>query len=278
MKKNFQLSDCRVRLATESDTPDLITIAKGIWGGSDYLPRVLPLWLSEPYFFVCEYHGQVISCLKLSLFPDHVLWFEGLRVHKSFQGMGVGSLMNSELFRFAARLKKQDPRFTFEFCTYYQNAESLHLTKKLGFKIVKSFYTMDKNGIKAQKEPRIVTDYDISLFKIYSDYIPLGWQSVHNSPDSLPFIQKRCTVFQTPQARYLLAGVAEKNIVLLSPPVKDFKAELPYFQSFFPPRKRYGMVIPTHYKKHITHLNTFGFRFWDGESRPVKNMLVLKLD
>jgi len=194
MKKNFQLSDCRVRLATESDTPDLITIAKGIWGGSDYLPRVLPLWLSEPYFFVCEYHGQVISCLKLSLFPDHVLWFEGLRVHKSFQGMGVGSLMNSELFRFAARLKKQDPCFTFEFCTYYQNAESLHLTKKLGFKIVKSFYTMDKNGIKAQKEPRIVTDYDISLFKIYSDYIPLGWQSVHNSPDSLPFIQQRCTI------------------------------------------------------------------------------------
>ncbi len=33
MKKNFTLSDCQVRLSTESDIPDLIIMAKGIWDG-----------------------------------------------------------------------------------------------------------------------------------------------------------------------------------------------------------------------------------------------------
>jgi hypothetical protein len=186
--------------------------------------------------------------------------------------------MNREMFRFAAKLKKQDPQLRFEFCTYYLNVESLHLTKKLGFKVVKSFYSLDKNGIKAQAEPKLIEDYDLSLFRVYPDYIPLGWQSVHNSPASLPFIRQRCTVFETPQARYLLAGVAEKSIVLLAPPVSNFKAELPYFQSFFPPRKRFSIVIPTQFRKYLSHLNAYGFRFWEGESKPVKNMLVLKLD
>lgn len=275
MPKNFKLQDCHIRLATPSDTEGLMAIARGIWSGSDYLPQVLPRWLAEPYFFVCEYQAQIVACIKLSLFPDSVLWFEGLRVKHSFQGYGIGSLMNREMFRFAESLKRKNPCLKFEFCTYYKNVESLHLTQKVGFTIVQRFYTMDKNGIKSQAKPEIVKEYDLSLFSLYPDYIPCGWQSVHNCPDALAFIKSRATVFQTPQASYLHAGVAEKNIILLSPPPKDMKAELPYFQSFYPPRKRYGLIVPLGYKKHLKQLHESGFRFWEKEPRVTPNMLIL---
>lgn len=276
MRGKFNLEDCVVRLAKPEDTTDLEAIARGIWSGTDYMPKVLPRWLNEPYFFVCEYHGQVIACLKLSLFPDNVLWFEGLRVKLSFQGQGIGSLMNRETFRFASALKAKNPDLQYEFCTYYQNVESLHLTKKVGFKVVKKFYTLDKHGIKKQSEPLLVKDYKLSLFKLYPDYIPLGWQSIHNCTEALDFIRERATVFQTPQAMYLFAGLSEKNIVLLSPPPQNMKAELPYFQYFYPPLKRYGLILPTSYKRYLPQLHQAGFKFWDDEPKPAANMLVLK--
>ncbi len=278
MSKPLNLADCIVRLATPADTDDLLAIARSIWDGSDYLPKVLPRWLSEPYFFVREYHGKVIGCLKLSLFPDHVLWFEGLRVLNRFQGKGIGSFINREMFRFAAQLKAKDPLLSFEFCTYYQNVESLHLTQKLGFKKVKSFYTLDRHGIKRQTRPIIIEDYDMSAFRAYPDYIPCGWQTVHNCPESLDFLKERAVLFETPQARYLAAGITERCIVLLSPPPKDIKAELAYFQYFFIPYKHYGLIIPTHYKRYLPKLHAAGFKFWDKQSKPAENVLVLKKD
>jgi RimJ/RimL family protein N-acetyltransferase len=275
MPKNFKLEECRIRLARQEDTDDLNAIARGIWSGSDYLPKVLPRWLAEPYFFVCEYREQVVACIKLSLFPDSVLWFEGLRVKHSFQGHGIGSMMNAEMFRFAKSLKAKNPQLKFEFCTYYQNVESLHLTQKIGFKVVKKFYTLDKNGINLQKEPMMIRDFDLSLFKLYPDYIPCGWQSIHNCPEALNFLKTRTQVFETPQARYLLAGLSDKNIILLSPPPKNIKAELPYFQSFYPPRKRYGLIVPLGYNRYLPQLHAGGFRFWDKEPKPTPNMLLL---
>ena len=276
MKKHFSLDECIVRPSKPEDETQLITLARGIWGGSDYLPKILSRWLNEPYFFVCEYHGKVISCIKLTLLPDHVLWFEGLRVHKSYQGLGVGSLMNREMFRFAAALKQKDPLLQFEFCTYYKNVESLHLTQKIGFRIMRKFITLDKHGIKRQLAPQIISDYDLNIFSLYPDYIPFGWQMLHNCPETLEYIKPRITVFRTPQSLYMLAGLAEKNIILLAVPPQDIKAELPYFQYFFKPYQRYGVIFPTKYKRYRKRFLQAGFFNWDSGNRLAENMLVLK--
>ena len=105
----FILENCLVRLARPQDRQDLLAISRGIWAGTDYLPKVVDRWLAEDWFFVCEYQGRVIACLKLSLLPDNVLWFEGLRVHRRWQGKGIARFMNTEIFRFASGLKKEDP-------------------------------------------------------------------------------------------------------------------------------------------------------------------------
>ncbi|HNX38241.1 MAG TPA: GNAT family N-acetyltransferase [Candidatus Cloacimonadota bacterium] len=274
----FDLNNCTIRLARPSDTADLEAIARTIWDGTDYLPRIMDRWISEPWFFVCVYEGKVIACIKLSLFPDNVLWIEGLRVHRRFQGKGIATLLNRHIFRFATELKARNPELAFEFCTYYKNAESLHMTEKMGFRIVKRFYQLDKRGVKHTKESEIVTDYDMSLFKAYPDYLPLGWQAVHNTASSLDFIKSRATVFRTPRSTYLLAGVGEKNITFLQPPVQDLKVELPYFQSFFGSRRKYGIVLPPGFNEYLPQLLKLGFYFWEEEHEIAKCMVIGRKD
>jgi len=278
MKQRFNLSECIVRPAKEEDEAPLITLAKGIWGGTDYLPKILPRWLHEPYFQVCEYRGKVIACLKLTPLPDHVLWFEGLRVHKSYQGRGVGSLMNREMFSLAASLKARDPLLSYEFCTYYRNVESLHLTKKLGFRVIDKFITLDRRGVARQSKPRMITDYDQSIFRIYPRYIPCGWQILHNCPETLEYLKPRIVIFETPQARYMLAGLAEKNVVLLSHPAKDLRAELPYFQYFYQPRSRYSIIYPLRLRRYRQRFLQAGFGTWENQKIFPANMLLLRLE
>lgn len=272
---DFDLSACSVRLATPADKDDLIRVARGIWGGTDYLPKVLDRWIGEPWFWVCEYRGHAIACLKMTLFPDHVLWFEGLRVQTKYQNHGVATLLNQRSFQLASELKRKNPRLAFEFCTYYLNVESLHLTQKLGFHRVEAFFTLDKRGVKDTCKPEIFPRIDLSAFRHYPRYIPCAWQPVHNTPASLPFLQKYGCLFQTPHNRYYAGGLHERNITLLEPPTDCLKEDLPYFQHFFGSRKRYSIIMPTSFEPSLALLHQLGFRFWDDAA--TENMLVFKM-
>jgi len=273
----FAIEACHIRLAKESDRDGLIALSKTIWEGHDYLPRILSRWLNEPWFFVCDYQGKIIACIKLSLFPDNVLWFEGLRVHKRFQGMGIGKMMNRFVLSHAIELRKQNPRLSFEFCTYYKNIESLHLTKKIGFRVVKRYYNMEKSGIQSCMEPDLIEEPEPKYFRKLGAYIPLGWQAVHNCDQGREFIRQYGTLFKTPGGVYLLGGVGERCITLLQEPGTSLKDDLPYFQSFYGSRKRISIIIPTCYEASIPLLQKMGFRFWDEEREVVQNMLVSRL-
>lgn len=272
---NFDLNACHIRPAKPSDRDDLIRVSRGIWGGTDYLPRVMDRWISEPWFLVCEYQGRVIACLKLSLFPDQVLWFEGLRVQTKYQNRGIATLMNKSSFALAEQLRSEGKVRHFEFCTYYLNSESLHLTQKLGFKVVETFFQLNKRGIKATQEPKILPKVDLSAFRHFGRFIPCSWQSVHHCPDALPFLNKYGRLFQTPRATYYLGGAHEPSITLLDPPGPELKAELPYFQYFFGSRKSYGIILPPAFKNSLPLLHQLGFHFWDHEE--AENMLILSL-
>lgn len=271
----IDLKECLIRTAVAGDRDDLIRVSRGIWGGGDYLPRVLDRWIAEPWFLVCEYRGRVIACLKLSLFPDRVLWFEGLRVGLRYQNQGIATLMNQHAFALADRLRGEGKVDCFEFCTYYLNAESLHLTQKLGFKVVDSFWQLNKRGVKATLEPRLLPRVELAAFRLYGLYIPCAWQSVHHCPDSLPFLNRQGQMFQTPRATYYLGGSHEPHITLLEPPAPGIKDDLPYFQHFFGSRKSYGIIVPLKFKSSLPLLHELGFRFWEREV--AENMLVLRM-
>ena len=271
----FHLDKCTVRNVQDQDIPGLITMSKTIWEGHDYIPTILDKWIPDGHFFVAEYNCKIVGCVKLSMFPDNTLWFEGLRVHQRYQGKGIGKLLNEFAFNYANTLKRLNPLLSFEFCTYYLNHESLHMAKVAGFKPVKKYFVFEKRGVRKLLEPTMVQDFDISLFKQHKDYIPCGWQAIHNSPDSIDWIKSKCTIFQTPQGIYLFGGLSQKNILFLQEPKYDIRKELPYFQYMYGASKNVEIIIASKWKKHLDRIQALGFKDWEGPlTKP--NMLVLK--
>jgi GNAT superfamily N-acetyltransferase len=273
----FEINDCRVRLARPEDKAGLIEISRHIWDGHDYLPKIVDSWIAEPWFYVCEYHGKIIACLKLSRFPDKVLWFEGLRVHKDFQGKGVAKLLNQELMRLAQSLKAEDPALSFEFCTYYKNVESLALTAKLGSRQVAGFFSMEKHGVYRVAEPEFVSDFGMEIFVNYPSYLPLNWHAVHNKESSLEFIRSHARVFRTPRATYLVGTVGERCITLLDAPMPDITRDLPYFQYFFGIGKRINVTLSSSFEESLEMMKKFKFYFWEDDREQALNMLVFTL-
>jgi GNAT superfamily N-acetyltransferase len=273
----FDIDKAIVRIAKRKDKLALVDVSKGIWDGNDYLPNLLDRWIAEPYFFVCEFQGKVVGCIKLSIFPDNVLWIEGLRVHVKYQGWGIAKLLNQHVFNFSQRLVKENPLLRFEFCTYYKNIESLRLTQKLGFRISEQFYNLCKRGVKHVIKPLILEDYGMDSFLDLDRFIPLGWQSVHRVTASISYIKKNAILFQTPRSTYLLGGLAEKSITLLHAPITDIEDELPYFQYFFGSRKSISIILSEKYEHCIPSLLDKHFFFWDETREVAKNMLIFTL-
>lgn len=279
MRSNVSPPDLRhdliIRPILASDQAGLMGMSRRIWDGHDYLAKVYDRWVADGGFIVAELGGEIIGCVKLTHLPDHVLWFEGLRVHPRHQGKGIGTRLNQYVSNLADSLREKDPAIRYEFCTYYLNHKSLHLTQKAGFRIVERYYILDHAGVVKTSAPEIIEDYDLSIFKHYPGHIPCGWQSVHNAPDSLPWLKSHATIFRTPQGIYLLGGVSDKDITLLNPPPPDLKAELPYFQHFYKPRQRLSIIIPARWKKHLKHLQENKYHFWEKEAVP--NMFILAM-
>lgn len=273
----FEIEKCTVRLALPKDRGDLIEISKRIWEGHDYLPKIVDRWIDEPWFFVCEYEGKVIACLKLSQFPDQVIWFEGLRVHYKYQGKGVAKLMNKELLRFASGLKLQNPALSFEFCTYYKNTESINLTSKLGSQQVDGFFNMEKRGIHKVSKPEFVRDFGCEIFEHYPKYLPLNWHTVHSQVSSLKFIRQHAQVFKTPNSIYLIGEVGERCITFLDSPHPKLKEDLPYLQYFFGKGKHISVTMSSMFKSNLAWMRKHNFYFWDDEGEEALNMLVFIL-
>ncbi|MCK9557088.1 MAG: GNAT family N-acetyltransferase [Candidatus Cloacimonetes bacterium] len=273
----FNISECTVRLALPQDKTGLIDISRHIWGGTDYLPQIVDRWIAEPWFYVCEYRGKVIACLKLSKLPDNVLWFEGLRVHKDFQGKGVAKLMNSEMMLLAKRLRAHDPLLRFEFCTYYKNIGSMALTSKLGSVQVEAFYSLTKCGVHRTAKPEFIKDIDESIFNYYPNYLPLNWQVVHSKQESLEYISQNAVVFQTPHSRYLMGRIGDPCITFLQPPTEYLKEDLPYFQYFFGARKHISVILNSGFKSYLPFMYRHKFFFWGETSEEALNMLVFTL-
>lgn len=273
----MNLDKCKIRRAQTQDRADLLRIAEKIWDGGDYLPHVLDRWLEEPWFFVCEYNGKAIACIKLTLFPDSVLWIEGLRVNPDYQGQGIATLLNKEIFRFSHTLKAKDSALSLEFCTYYKNVESLHLTRKLGFQDVAGFYKLEHVGLQKILKPEIISDYTMQIFVHYPHFLPLNWHVVHTVKAAFPYIKTHSQIFRTPNGLYLIGSEGERAITCLSRPHSGIIQDIPYFQYFFGPGKPLSLVLGSEFEKVLPILLAADFYFWDESAETTINMLVLRL-
>lgn len=273
----FDISKCTVRLAEPRDAKDLVWISKTIWNHGDYLGKVAKQWIDEPWFLVCEYQQRVIACIKLTLLPNESLWFEGMRVHGSYQGMGIGRLMNQAAMKLAYEITPQYQNLKYEFSTYRLNQKTIHITTKIGFKLVEGFYTLEHRGICSLQKPKIITKPSMDIFELYPLYLPAGWRAVHNEQVSLPFICKHAKLFASPSTRYLLSGHDYRDLTVLDVPPEDIKAELPYIQSMVGFKKSFNIILPQSQKHAIPSLQEAGFRFMDANPELTPDLLVFKM-
>ncbi len=268
----FDISDTIIRATLSTDKAELDKMARTVWDGHDYLPKIAEQWISEGGFFVVEYRNRIIGCTKISRFPNGVLWFEGLRVHAKFRGLGIGKLLNGFAFDYAHRLKDTIPNIKYEFCTYYKNYESIHLAQKIGFKEAERFFVIAKRGTHKTKEPELISEYQLSAFDLLGTHIPCGWRAVHNVSESLDWLKARSKLFKTDNGFFLSGGISGNSILALGQPRSDLKNDLPYFQYLYGPRKSIELILPMSWERHIPALISQGFHFWDGES--VANMII----
>jgi GNAT superfamily N-acetyltransferase len=124
-------SDLHIRIAHPSDRAALEKIAAQVWGGDDYLPRVLDDWFSDPYdgFYVATWHDRVIGVMKVTRFDEAEWWLEGLRVDPVFQGQGLSRILH----HFAVNQVRQRGHGVVRFSTSSDNDAVIKLAAETGF-------------------------------------------------------------------------------------------------------------------------------------------------
>jgi N-acetylglutamate synthase-like GNAT family acetyltransferase len=124
-----------IRKVQSSDFEDVKEISKHIWEGHDYVPSVAERWSQDPkcHFYGVEADGRVVAVGNLRLIESgRVGWMEGLRVHPDYRGRGLAGELSLYIVKKGEELGVERLRFT----TDFDNAASLKLAKKLGFRRV----------------------------------------------------------------------------------------------------------------------------------------------
>lgn len=126
---------CRPSLP--KDTADVLDLTKDIWDGHDYVPYVWQDWLEDTtgVLAVAEYGGKVVGMGKLTRLDIGQWWLEGLRVHPSSQGRGIGS----RLHEYALGQWEQRAGGTLRLATASFRHSVQHLCDRTGFDKVAEF-------------------------------------------------------------------------------------------------------------------------------------------
>ena len=108
----------RVRPARQSDKEPLMSFIKDNWGGHDYIPQAWDEWLEDRdgKVFVVEADGVSVGMNRVKFLPDGSAFLEAARVHPSFRGRGLATMLGSSAMRFAmdrgVRVFRLDSRST----------------------------------------------------------------------------------------------------------------------------------------------------------------------
>ncbi|MBL8967943.1 MAG: GNAT family N-acetyltransferase [Spirochaetaceae bacterium] len=132
------------RRATAADKASVLALCAKIWEGDDYIPACFEAWAGDEEGEFCLAFApdaakggeRLVGLAKLSwLAPGHA-WLEGLRKDPD---SGIGGLGQALARRFLARLAREPGLESLRFSTYFENAASIALNTRLGFREVARF-------------------------------------------------------------------------------------------------------------------------------------------
>jgi GNAT superfamily N-acetyltransferase len=93
----------KVRRARPSDKAPLMSFIKDVWGGHDYIPSVWDDWMEDAsaQMFVVVAGGVPVAMNRVRFLEDGSAWFEGVRVHPDFRGIGLATMLGENAMKVA---------------------------------------------------------------------------------------------------------------------------------------------------------------------------------
>ncbi|TFG94064.1 GNAT family N-acetyltransferase [Candidatus Thorarchaeota archaeon] len=122
-----------IRRLRESDKEDILEIAQHTWDGHDYVPYFFDSWLEDKdsHPVGIEDDGHIIALANLRVIDDGKTgWMEALRVHPSYRGKGLATILTQHVVQLATSIPVKRIRYT----TAASNKTSLHLAETVGMK------------------------------------------------------------------------------------------------------------------------------------------------
>ena len=101
----------QLRPAEQSDIPAIKSLSEGIWGGGDYLPRIIADWINEGGVYVGLVDENIVGVSRIHKLADEEWWLEGLRIAVAHQGHGYGRELHNHTLEELKRIGKGTVRF-----------------------------------------------------------------------------------------------------------------------------------------------------------------------
>lgn len=273
-----------IKLVTAQDRQQIMDISKVTWNGYDFLGKIYRQWIEDGNFYGLYVDSNLIGTVKLSFYPEEVLWLEGLRVHKDYQKQGYGKILYNFVIKKAKEFQNQDKVKDIEFCTYYKNEESLHLGGKDNFKIVQRYFILHydiesslqnkpEQAESILKQCKMISPSlsELNDLKQYGDYLPLGWEFPRNTESGRNWLKSRTiTVNYKQNLFYFPRTVFE---LIISP----YRLEFDYIMKLLPAmqvkalelgEKSLEIMIPENCHSLVKKLIENGFKFWPENLTP----------
>lgn len=192
-----------IRPARLSDMNDIASISRTTWEGDDYLERLAPSWIEEGGFYAGLLDNRCIGTFRITLMPDSVLWFEGLRVHIDFREKGYGKQLADAALEIAKSKIRRGEAECVEFSTYFLNSESIIISKSQGFRTVNGFILLTKeNPENGSSVNRI--DASWKDFAICPGHIPCGWKFPRTCSGGMEWVRTRAEIYSIGDVSFMM--------------------------------------------------------------------------
>jgi GNAT superfamily N-acetyltransferase len=186
-----------LRRITAEDYDDIVDISKSIWEGSDYLPKLFHKWINDEGYFlgaVDTEKNKVIGVGKFSILHDKTGWLEGLRTHVDYRGRKIARLLSEKLIEISKHYLQEGKINKIGFATYIDSVESITLMQKLGFKLEKKLYLINKEY--NDLDPKLsLCDFKVEPWKLtYEEFTNLNYIEKRHGLLDLAFVFQKPTL------------------------------------------------------------------------------------
>ena len=265
---NIKDSDITIRFADVSDRSGIEEISSKTWDGDDYLAAAFEEFLKDGYFYVLMYKNKVAGCAKMTLFPEHILWLEALRIHPDFQGRGFGRDLYNFCTEIGIAMIRDGKISAMEFSTYYTNYGSIAMGEKGGFSVIEKLFVLTYE-LKANEEftePKPMRP-EYSQYSKCRGHIPIGWHFVKNSEASMQYIVDNTKGYETDGIYFHLAQ-PYNSCYCPELDVNNLKIFQKALNFVFKGEGHYEIMVEDSKAALVPHLLKAGFQFWEEPKEP----------